>query len=126
MKVKFEWLRGQRSVQHPEDIRVNEYTPRECTSACSSYISVTEKGRVFFFPFGFYVVFNQSQGLGWGRGSGGVEEDPGMRGQGGTQGSFPYPSRDGGERGEDFVLTLSRVEFLLKTESGYLRDAEVT
>jgi len=32
LKVKFEWLRGQRSVQHPEDIRVNEYTPRECTS----------------------------------------------------------------------------------------------
>jgi len=33
-KVKFEWLKGQRSVQHPEDIQVNGYTPRECTSAC--------------------------------------------------------------------------------------------
>jgi len=30
-KVGFEWLKGQRSVQHPEDIRVNECTPRECT-----------------------------------------------------------------------------------------------
>jgi len=32
---------------------------------------------------GCYVVFNQSQGLGWGRGGGGVVVDPGMRGQGG-------------------------------------------
>ena len=32
LKVKFKWSKGQRSVQHPEDIRVNEYTPRECTS----------------------------------------------------------------------------------------------
>ena len=70
-------------------------------------------------------MFNQSQGLGWGRGSGGVAVDPGGD-RGGAQGTFPYPSRDGGERGEDFVLTLSRVEFLLKTESGYLRNAEVT
>jgi len=36
LKVKFEWLKGQRSVQHPEDIRVNECTPRECTSACKA------------------------------------------------------------------------------------------
>jgi len=35
-KVRFEWLKGQRSVQHPEDIRVNECTPRECTSACKA------------------------------------------------------------------------------------------
>ena len=27
--------------------------------------------------------------------------DPGMRGQGGAQGTFPYPSRDGGEGGEE-------------------------
>jgi len=27
------------------------------------------------------VVFNQSQGLGWGMGSGGVIVDPGIRGQ---------------------------------------------
>ena len=36
LKVKFEWLKGQRSVQHPEHIRVNECTPRECTSACEA------------------------------------------------------------------------------------------
>ena len=34
-KVRFEWLKGQRSVQHP-DIRVNECTPRECTLACKA------------------------------------------------------------------------------------------
>jgi len=36
LKVKFEWLKGQRSVQHPRDIRVNGCTPRECTSACKA------------------------------------------------------------------------------------------
>jgi len=35
-KVKFEWSKGQRSVQHPKDIRVNGCTPRECTSACKA------------------------------------------------------------------------------------------
>jgi len=35
-KVRFELLKGQRSVQHPEDIRVNECTPRECTSVCKT------------------------------------------------------------------------------------------
>ena len=47
------------------------------------------------------MEFNQSQGLGWGRGSGGVVVNPGMKGQGGAQGTFPYPSRDGGEGGEE-------------------------
>jgi len=36
LKVKFEWLKGQKSVQHPKDIRVNGCTPRECTSACKA------------------------------------------------------------------------------------------
>jgi len=36
LKVKFEWLKGQRSVQHPEDIQVNGCTPREYTSACKA------------------------------------------------------------------------------------------
>jgi len=36
LKVKFEWLKGHRSVQHPKDIRVNGYTPRECTSTCTT------------------------------------------------------------------------------------------
>ena len=35
-KVRFELLKGQRSVQHAEDIRVNECTPRECTLACKA------------------------------------------------------------------------------------------
>jgi len=30
LRVKFEWLKGQRSVQHPKDI--NGCNPRECTS----------------------------------------------------------------------------------------------
>ena len=34
--VKIECLKGQRSVQHPEEIRVNECTPTECTSACKT------------------------------------------------------------------------------------------
>ena len=38
------------------------------------------------------MVFNQSKGLGWGRGSGGVVVDPD---RGGAQGTFPYPSRNG-------------------------------
>ena len=33
LRVYFEWLKGQKSVQHPKDIRVNGCTPRECTSA---------------------------------------------------------------------------------------------
>ena len=45
------------------------------------------------------MVFNQSQGLGWGRGSGGVVVDPGDRG--GAQGTFPDPSKDGSEGGEE-------------------------
>ena len=36
LKVRFEWLKDQRSVQHPEDIRVNECTLREFTSACKA------------------------------------------------------------------------------------------
>ena len=36
LKVKFWWLKGQRSVQHPKDIRFNGCTPRECTSACKA------------------------------------------------------------------------------------------
>ena len=36
LKVKFEWLKGQRSVQHPKDIRVNGCTPKEFTSACKA------------------------------------------------------------------------------------------
>jgi len=36
LKAKFEWLKGKRSVQHPEDIRVDECTRRECTSACKA------------------------------------------------------------------------------------------
>jgi len=36
LKVKFEWLKGQKSVQHPEDIRVSECIPRECNSACKA------------------------------------------------------------------------------------------
>jgi len=44
-------------------------------------------------------VFNQSQGLGWGRGSGGVVVDPGWGNKKVAQGTS-YPSRDGGEGGE--------------------------
>jgi len=48
-------------------------------------------------------VLNQNQGLGWERRSGGVVVDPGMRGRRGAQGTIPYPSRDGGEGGEEAV-----------------------
>jgi len=52
----------------------------------------SDSGGVFFlvsFSFPVQVVFNQSQGQGWERGSGpgGVAVDPG--GRGGTQGVFP-------------------------------------
>jgi len=46
-KVRFEWLKCQRSVQHAEDIRVNECTPRECTSACKAREFYESKARVF-------------------------------------------------------------------------------
>ena len=46
-------------------------------------------------------MLNQNQGLGWERRSGGVVVDPGMRGRRGAQGTIPYPSRDGGEGGEE-------------------------
>ena len=36
LTVNFDWLKGQRSIQHPEDIRVNECTLRKCTSACKA------------------------------------------------------------------------------------------
>ena len=49
------------------------------------------------------MVFNQSQCLGWGRESGGVVVDPGMGGQEGYTGTFPYPSRYCGEGGEEAV-----------------------
>jgi len=45
----------------------------------------------------FYVVFSQSQGLGWERGSGAVAVDPGAAG--GAQGTFPYPGEGGEEAG---------------------------
>jgi len=52
------------------------------------------------------VVFSQSQGQGWERGSRGVAVDPGMSlggGRRGTQGTFPYPSRDGGVGREEAI-----------------------
>jgi len=47
------------------------------------------------------VVFSQNQGLGWERGSRGVAVGPGARR--GARGTFPYPSRDGGEGREEAV-----------------------
>ena len=47
------------------------------------------------------MVFSQSQSQGWERGRGGVAVDPGDRRV--TQGTFPYPSRDGGVGGEEAV-----------------------
>ena len=63
------------------------------------------------------MVFNQSQGLEWGRGGGGVVVGPGMRGHGGAQGTFPYPSRGGGEGGEQAVHMPTGVTYVTEKHS---------
>ena len=58
------------------------------------------------------MVFSQSQGQGWERGSGGVAVDPGMRGREGYKGIFPYPSWDGSEGGEEAVHIATGVTYV--------------
>jgi len=57
------------------------------------------------------VVFSQSQGQGWERGNEGVAVDL-EGGRRGTQGTFPNPSRDGGEGGEEAVHMPTGVKYV--------------
>ena len=62
-------------------------------------------------------MFNQSQGLGWGRGGGGVVVGPGMRGQGGCTRDISISHQDGGEGGEQAVHVPTGVTYVAEEHS---------
>jgi len=64
------------------------------SSLCFSFFWEVIIAGMFFFG---QVVFIQSRGREWGRGGGGVVSLPGIGVGGGTLGTFPNPSWDGGE-----------------------------
>ena len=77
---------------------------------------VQTRDRVFF-PSFFYVVFSQSLGLGWERGSGGVAVDPGIRGQEGCTKDISISQQDGGEGGEEAVHMPTGVTYVTEKHS---------